>query len=282
MLRLVTLNTWKCDGNLAARMPLMAAELARLDADIVCLQECFASYPGSVHAVAADQASPRSPARMALRSADCGVTDTALFLSRRLRMRLFHAPARWKLRTIGGARVPSTSGLAVLVLGGALDMEVLDLPSDPRDGERIAQAVMFRSDHGVLRIVNLHLSHLGDGAALREAQLREVLGHFTSDAIPTVLAGDFNAVFDAPELAPVRARDDLDIGPMASARWPATLLGGEARDRAIDHVLLLRGGRSNGPRLVDRCRVLDRPDESGRYPSDHAGVKVEIELAGST
>lgn len=275
MLRLVTLNTWKCDGNLSARLPLMADGLASLDPDVVCLQECFASYPGSAYpdASAAQRSSPG-----VARVADSDVMDTALHLSRGLRMQLFHAPARWKVRTIGQTSVPSTSGLAVLVRSGALDMDVLELPSDSRDGQRIAQGVVLRSDCVSLRVVNLHLSHLRDGAVLRESQLRAVLGHFACDGMPTILAGDFNATFHAPELSPARARDDLDVGPEAPERWRATMLGVESRARAIDHVLLLRGTRPDGPRLVDRRRVLDRPDDSGIYPSDHAGVMAEIEF----
>ena len=273
MLRLVTLNTWKCDGNLSARLPLMADGLASLDADVVCLQECFASYPGAAHPDTAHSTPPS-----AARASACGVMDTALYLSRRLRSRLFHAPARWKVRTIGRTSIPSTSGLAVLVRGEALDMDVLELPSDPRDGQRIAQGVVIRRERVSLRVVNLHLSHLRDGDALRASQLRAVLDRFADDSMPTILAGDFNATFDAPALSAARSRDDLDLGPEAPERWPATLLGGEARARAIDHVLLLRGGLRDGPRLVDRRRVLDRPDGSGVYPSDHAGVMAEIEF----
>ena len=42
MLRVVTLNTWKCEGDYRARLPRMAAGLRALDADLVCLQEVFA------------------------------------------------------------------------------------------------------------------------------------------------------------------------------------------------------------------------------------------------
>ena len=255
---IVTLNTWKGDGDYAARLPLMAEGLAALDADVVCLQECFAAWPGS----GADPA-----------AGDGSLADTAAELARRLDLRLFHAPARWKPRVFRGAPRPSTSGLAVLTRLAAGPMEVLQLPSDPRDGERIAQGLEVRTARARLRIVNLHLTHLRDAAALRAEQLAAVLARWGGDGTATVLAGDFNATFDDVALAPLRSRDDLDVGPAPPAFWPGTLV--DRPERAIDHVLLLRGDGA-GLAIAARRPVLDRPDAAGVHPSDHAGVLVEL------
>ena len=40
-MRIVTLNTWKNEGEYERRLDLMAVGLGDLRADVVCLQECF-------------------------------------------------------------------------------------------------------------------------------------------------------------------------------------------------------------------------------------------------
>ena len=47
-LRIVSLNAWKNDGDFPARVALIAEGLARLNPDVVCLQECFATEDGEV------------------------------------------------------------------------------------------------------------------------------------------------------------------------------------------------------------------------------------------
>jgi endonuclease/exonuclease/phosphatase family metal-dependent hydrolase len=40
-MRVVTLNTWKNEGDYLRRLPLMRDGLAAMAPDVVCLQECF-------------------------------------------------------------------------------------------------------------------------------------------------------------------------------------------------------------------------------------------------
>ena len=47
-LSLITLNTWKCDGDYPRRLTLMRRELARLDPDILALQEVFVDAESQV------------------------------------------------------------------------------------------------------------------------------------------------------------------------------------------------------------------------------------------
>ncbi|MEM9744812.1 MAG: endonuclease/exonuclease/phosphatase family protein [Pseudomonadota bacterium] len=267
MLRVVTLNTWKCDGEYGPRLALMSRELARLDADVLCLQECFA-------VCADDDACMDGVHRIA---------DTGKTLAEALGMRLFHAPAREKQRTANGDRVRSTSGL-VLLLRSQMAVgvaEVLDLLLDPRDGDRIAQSVTVRLPGApALRIVNLHLTHLRDRDDLRPLQLDAVLARWDPTDVPVLLAGDFNATFDSAPLSALRDRTDLDIGPVSPERWPTTMMLGPS-SRAIDHVLLLRGAHDSTLRIQDRRRVLDCADSTGLFPSDHAGVLVELEMRRS-
>ncbi len=266
MVVLVTLNTWKCDGDYDARLRAMAAGLAALHADVVCLQECFAVL---------DDASADSAGTPA---------DTARALAQHLGMQSFHVPARRKRRAFAGGQVFSSSGLAILTRLEAHGMEALALPTDSADGERIAQSLLLRADGATLRVINTHLSHLRSAGPLRAAQVAAVLAYWCEGpshaGVPIVLAGDLNATIDAPELAALRLRPDLDLGPVPPDAWPSTLLDAPpARPRAIDHVLLLRGAVTPAPRITARIRALHQPDSRGLYPSDHAAAVATVELA---
>ena len=261
MLRVVTLNTWKCDGDYGARMALMRRELKHLDVDVLCLQECFSTCP-SLETGGRDLNRPAA--------------HTSRDLAEALGMRLYHVPARRKVRRFLDGPVLSTSGLAILVRAKAGPMDVLDLPQDSGDGPRVAQAIdLFLKDAGAIRVVNLHLTHLRDREDLRASQLQSVLDRWGQAGLPTLIAGDFNAAFDDDAFRALRDRNDLDIGPLSHQQWPGTLLMGSLK-RAIDHVLLLRGSSDSAPVVTARRRVLDRRSPAGLFPSDHAGVLVDL------
>ena len=90
-LKLVTFNTWKCDGEYALRLEAMGQQMQALEADVFALQECFSTLDGG--------------------------TDTARSLARSLGMHLHTAPARRKRRQFRGEWVDSFSSLAVLSRG---------------------------------------------------------------------------------------------------------------------------------------------------------------------
>ena len=199
-LRVVTLNTWKNDGDYPARLTRIADGLAALSADVVCLQECFVG----------------------------GGHDTARFLADALNLHLYAAPARAKVRELDRAPVDSTSGLAILTrLPGRA--ETLALTSHPADGERIAQRFTTRR----LRILNLHLSHLrGEaGAVLRRRQLDEALDWARRGGCGSLLVcGDLNSGRGDPEFAPLNAAVGEELG---------STLHVASEGRAIDHAILL-------------------------------------------
>jgi endonuclease/exonuclease/phosphatase family metal-dependent hydrolase len=112
-LKVVTFNTWKCDGEYALRMEAMCEQMRTLETDVFALQECFATLDGS--------------------------TDTARFLARSLGMHLHTAPARRKQRWFQGEWVDSFSSLAVLSRGPVRSGEAMGLPSTLNDGGRVAQ-----------------------------------------------------------------------------------------------------------------------------------------------
>jgi endonuclease/exonuclease/phosphatase family metal-dependent hydrolase len=149
-LRIVTINTWKCDGAYRDRLRWLGDELKRLQPDVIALQECFRDVEGAY--------------------------DTAAYLARTLHFRHAWTPARLKLREFESRALESWSGLALLSRWPFRRVEKVDLPSDERDGERIAQVALVDWEDGVV-IANLHLTHLRDAAELRRRQLATLLMH---------------------------------------------------------------------------------------------------------
>jgi endonuclease/exonuclease/phosphatase family metal-dependent hydrolase len=241
--RIVTLNTWKNEGEYARRLPLMREWLAAMTPDVICLQECFCAEG----------------------------FDTAFWLAAELGLELHAAPARGKPRPHSGGNLFSTSGLAVLVRGEAASTR-LALTSHPADGERIAQRLDLVAQGESLRILNLHLTHLRGAAELRAIQLREALAWAGADlAGGLVVAGDLNASAADPAIAP------LGLEPRPPTTQAARIdLEAPRAIMAIDHCVLLRRGHW---REIGLLRGCDAPDPDGWLPSDHAAVGMELALS---
>ena len=240
-MRIVTLNTWKNEGQYERRLALMAKGLGALAPDIVCLQECFQAE---------------------------GV-DTAASLASVLGLHILAEPARRKLRPHQGQMVESASGLAILCRDPRARSHRIDLPADAADGERIGQWVAAGPD---LRVLNLHLTHLRGSRAgqLRRAQLERAIAGAARPGVALLVAGDLNAAAQAPELAA--------IAGVLDPRSLPTLQGEHVERRsmsapAIDHLALAEPG---GWKIANRFRALDRPDAEGWFPSDHAAVVADL------
>lgn len=251
-MRLVSLNTWKAEGDYPRRIHAMAQGLAALSADVIALQED-------------------------LRTAD-GRTHTALALARALGMQLFWVPARPKRRSVGLRHTPTTSGLAVLSRLPVQEHRVIALPVDARDGERVAQAVRLPALHRGGWLVNLHLTHLADRADLRRQQFKEALGWAIALAPgePVLVCGDFNAPADAFSLNPDEAHGHALIDAFAGQpKVTHVTTEGEALD--LDQVMAHQPIAGPSWRVRGARVVLDKPGPHGVMPSDHAGVCVDLE-----
>ncbi|MDP3868622.1 endonuclease/exonuclease/phosphatase family protein [Phenylobacterium sp.] len=238
-MRIVTLNTWKNEGDYRRRLQLMGDGLLKLAPDIVCLQECFAAEG----------------------------FDTAGGLAAELGLVAHEGSARRKVRRHQGRDLDSTSGLAILArTQGVADR--LDLASHAADGERIAQRLDLEVEGRPLRILNLHLTHLRGADGLRARQLAEALA-WAGEGLAggLVVAGDLNAQAADAALA------SLGLNPRPGALQGARI--GEAPEglAAIDHCVLHRPGPW---REVAAPRGLDTPDAEGWYPSDHAAVGLDL------
>jgi len=262
-MRVVSMNTGRNEGDYHARMALIAEGLAALGPDIVLLQECFASADGEI------DATREIAGRLGLASA-CG-------------------PARLKVRHIGDAPVLSTSGLSVLSRHPIVTTAVHDLPQSPRDGERKAQVVTVRAAGGLVRIVNLHLTHLTGtaGDALRQSQISTVLDVLSTgpeSAVPALIGGDLNAEPDSVVIRQLYNDRRCDPDPRGSAALPATYLGGlvgaRGPGKAIDYVVAFNPAGASGRIHLRAISVaMTGPDTKlGLLPSDHAAVVADVDF----
>lgn len=250
-MRLVSLNTWKSEGDYPLRVQAMAEGLAALFADVIALQEDLRTLDGRTH--------------------------TARALGFALTMQLTWLPARAKPRALNSRQTLSTSGLAVLSRQPVLEQRVLVLPQDPRDGERVAQCVRLDGPLGDWWLVNLHLTHLSDRADLRHSQLvtvQDALGTFTQDR-PVILCGDFNASPEAAEMAPWLQ----PFGPLSDVfgnQPKTTHLGPGAQPLNLDHIFWFTTPGMRPPPVGDVSVQLRRPASNGVMASDHFAVCADL------
>ncbi len=261
--RVLTWNVWwRFGDDPDARQAAIAAELARCDADVVCLQEVYGADDGR------DQAEELAgPLGM-------GVVRTP---------HEFHRG--WSF------------GNAVLSRWPVLDSVVEPLPrGDGAPGHRNAVLARLDAPFGPLPVVSTHLAYRFDESALRSAQLRavcELVAAHRGDpetTPPPVVCGDLNAVPDSDEvravtgLAPVpvpglvlsdcwpQVRDDpgwtwsADNPYQADTTWPR---------RRLDYVLVgWPRPRPLGNPVHAELVGVDPVD--GIVPSDHYGVLVDL------
>ena len=132
-------------------------------------------------------------------------------------------------------------------------------------------AVLMDENSGfVFRVMNTHLDH--EGIKVRECGIRQILRHaatepFFSNA-PLILAGDFNAEPDSPEMKPLLEHSGLTI---LTRNIGVTYHGyGHAEHPTqIDYIVL------QGPFYCIGIRKWT-DEENGVYLSDHYPVCAEI------
>lgn len=242
-MRVLTLNIWKDEGDLAARLETIVAECRVLQPDIICLQEVYAD------------------AKM----------DAGEWLAEALRLTRVGVQARVKQRS----DVLSSSGLALLSRLPLLAEDSLDLPTSPADGGRKALYGAIETANGLLRVVSLHLSHIKgeEGDFLRSQQLAVVWSWVSQGwDHPIILAGDFNATRKAACFDWLAQQDDLsgtdNLLPQATSlrNQPNAL---------IDHIFLAGQGRWK-LRGAELC-FTEADDATGCFASDHSGILADYD-----
>jgi len=152
-LRVVTINTGKCDGPYRARLDALLESLALLDADVILAQEAFEAVDRT-----------RGDA-----------LSTTRHLATGLGMALAFHPIRRKPRVVEGVTEDSWSGLAMLSRWRLRDVTWRALPDDPDDGDRAVLFAAIESPRGLVRTANTHLTHLRHRDDLRLTQMRDIL-----------------------------------------------------------------------------------------------------------
>lgn len=253
-MRLVSLNTWKCDGHYARRLQAMVALLRPLAADVIALQEVFSTPDGTFH--------------------------TSRHLARALGLHLVDAPARAKPRSVDGQWRASHSGLAVLSRWPVRHQAVLPLPTSPDDGERLALCTDLDAAGQPLRVCNVHLTHLPGAHTLRQQQWTTVLDHAgrASADSAVLVCGDLNSTLDDPALrVPMAGGGWYDAVAASGLHGKHTLQEPNGQRHDLDHVL----ARPHAGLRWHRAAVLSGPAAAGGVaPSDHAAVWVQGSLAG--
>ena len=257
-LRVVTWNLWGRGGPWEARLAAIGATLSALEPDVVALQEVWGE--GSRH--------------------------QAAILAGQLGFQHVYADRY----TIDGVAV----GNAILSRWPIARHEVRDLPA-PVELEELRNVIRAEVDgpRGLLEIFTTHLNWRFDQSDVRQEQVR-TLARFVSEserqAVPPIVAGDFNAVPDAEEIRMLTGRSAVPVPRLVfhdaweaagnvepGFTWsnanPYARLDLEP-DRRIDYVFVgwpRRGGAGH----VLSCRMIGGPVD-GVYPSDHLGVMAEL------
>lgn len=247
LLRCLSFNIWKNEGDYPRRMAAIADLLRELQPDVVALQECFVA-----------------PA--------LGI-DSARALAGKT-WHLTRYPARAKRRWHDGAWQDSRSDMAILSRGVPLASGMVGLPGDARDGERGMLWADLSVAAGRIRLGCTHLTHLHDATAqaVRTEQASAAVAALIPEGSPAILMGDLNAASNDPALAPIFGHPALSPEAQEYAEAPA---GDAPANGAIDHVLLF--APAIGQRMVSR-RIAAAPDISG-CPSDHPAILAEIALS---
>ena len=265
-LSIITLNTWKCDGEYRVRLRLIAEALAGLKPDIILLQECFVAQAKN----------------------NDGGANTAQHLAEVLNYDGYFQPAREKNREFDGKETITHSGLAVLSRFSLAPIGAIQLPSDPADGQRIAQFVSVKTKPKPVLVVNTHLSYLPDEHNLRTQEMQRIVTRIREDRNhdTIIMGGDFNAEPDSPMiqwLAGLRNLKSIDMAAAVNKKPGATKLEKRGDDKGkalkrIDYLYLIPRRRRPGFEVVSSDVVLNTPDPlTGLYPSDHLGVRAVIQ-----
>lgn len=260
-LSIVTINTWKCDGHYHQRIKLLGDQLSQLHPSVVLCQEVFQSEPA----------------------------DTLRYLADTLQMKSASAAAREKERIFDGEYINSTSGLGALSVFPVDMTTKVALPTDIRDGERIAQFVIIRVENEPILLINTHLTHLRDTDDLRKGQLDTILSHplVKGQYKGIFLCGDLNCNEHSKAIQSLLHHEEFSIkncrtSPEGQKAQDTRVSFDEAtgeviKASCIDFIFSIAHDKTPHLPLSEATVVLNNPDTEGIYPSDHFGVMATFD-----
>jgi endonuclease/exonuclease/phosphatase family metal-dependent hydrolase len=258
-LRVLTWNIWWQFGPWEARQPAIAGTLAAVDADVVCLQEC---WPEQVEG-----------------------------LGRELGYQVAYA-SRIDLNGV-------PFGNAVLSRWPITSSEWRPLPSPPDlDEQRTVLRADIEGPRGALQVFSTHLHWRFDHSAIRVEQVRAIC-RFVDESrpaggrtFPPIVGGDFNADADSDEIRLLNGRSAPPVpklvfhdaweaaGGDREAGWTWSNDNPFARldlepNRRIDYVFV-GWPKEGGAGHVVACDVVGADPVDGMVGSDHHGVLAQL------
>jgi endonuclease/exonuclease/phosphatase family metal-dependent hydrolase len=255
--KIITINTWKCDGDYYRRISLLAEQLKALKPDVIACQECFIS-----------EEAPHA--------------NTLKFLAEQLNMKYLFTSGRSKKRYFEGKWVDSQSGLGILSVYPLHDVASISLPAVAEDNDRKAQQVeVLLPDGQKLLVTNVHLTHLKN-VALRKQQAEFVAEKTKSlQNYPyKIVCGDFNAEPSSAEVKAFinnsHAIDCYTAGNGYEPRYSLMENLQQKRHVCVDHIFAFPFTNGGYPNFTDSAVVLNQPDASGLYASDHFGISTTL------
>lgn len=274
---------WWRFGPWEQREPLLAEELRRVDADVVCLQEVWADIGARPNPAAPGIEVDRPDdttveASQAARLGDaCGYGDHCF---------------SWRYAHEGIA-----FGNAILSRWPITDTSALPLPTVPGFEEyRTALLVHVNTPAGLLPIATTHLNFRWDQSDIRcqqvDAICRFLADHADRRDLPVVLTGDMNAEASSDEMrrltgrAPVPVRDlgffdawevggDGDGHTWTRQNRHAAQISTEA-NRRIDYVYVGYPDLTARRGLITHAERFGMTTTDGMHPTDHFGVVAEL------
>jgi len=258
-LRVMTWNLWWRFGPWEQRRPAIAATLAAVDADIVCLQEVWGGRDGEFAAELAQKLGFQhaSAARLDYE----GVTFGNAVLS------------RWPIAHSDSRPLPTL---------------------EENDELRTVLHALVDGPRGPIQVFTTHLNWRFDHSAVRQAQVRLVAEWVAAAGprtFPPVLCGDLNAPPDSDEIRMLTGKAAVAVPKLVFYdAWEVAGTGGagvtwsnanpHARgdlepDRRIDYILV-GWPKTGGVGQVLSCRVAGREPVDGMVPSDHYAVVAEL------
>jgi endonuclease/exonuclease/phosphatase family metal-dependent hydrolase len=264
-LRIATWNLWWRFGPWESRQPAIEATMRRVDADLWCLQEVFATRDGD------DQAEHLAQVLGGYHVAHASRFDLAEF--------------------------DTSIGNAVLSRWPITSSEMRPLPApDGLDELRCVVRADIDAPHYVLEVFVTHLNWRMDQSHVRQEQVRAIC-EFVAETrdrrtFPPVLCGDFNAVPDAEEIRMLTGRTTVPVPKLvfidawgAGGTGPGTTWDNRngfaaeefEPDGRIDYVFV-GYPRDVGVGHVEGATLVGDEPVDGVWPSDHFGVCAEVRL----
>ena len=243
---ILTLNIWHDQEDWPARRTLIVEQLNERAPDVICLQEVL-----------------QKP----------GLPNQARTLADSLGYHYYFA-------SVDGPESKKRYGNAILSRHPIVERGWKALR--PEDDYRTVAHVRIQRNGHPIDIYNTHLHYGGEdgGTSVRRMQIRDLLAFVDSthaDGV-TILAGDFNAPPDAPELRPIKESFvDAYAAHQAQQADSATTLNPQFghTPRRIDYVFFERSPRLQ---LQDTDIIFHKATQDSVWASDHFGVLSRFSL----